>query len=206
MENNKGGSMKNKLLTLLVLICMSLVFVIDGVRVADSVISGETLINVQDSTASIISTRRVKDAGNAADGLSSGLMGVGCFVYNGTTWDRCRGDATNGVKVQVTTMPTVTAAISNTTIGTKTTQGTTITANQVTITNVSSMIATTNTARYSLSTRNIGTVTMYIGPVTVTTSTGYPLAANEGFTFDRNTGAIYGITSSGSTTAAYLEE
>lgn len=66
-------------------------------------ISGESLVNVQDSTASgsLISPRRLKDAGNIADAQNNGLIASGSMFYNGATWDKFRGDTTNGVWVNV---------------------------------------------------------------------------------------------------------
>jgi hypothetical protein len=47
---------------------------------------------------------------------------------------------------------------------------------------------------------------MYVGVSGVTALTGLLLKATEVLTLDRNTAAIYGITSAGSTTVGYLEE
>lgn len=197
--------MKKYISAILITLFLSTIFVVARAQYAYSTVSGETLINIQNAAGTSIDARRVKDAGDAGDALSSGLLGSGCFYYNGTNWDKCRGTIAGGLLVSVTTMPSLSTTITNTTLGVKTTQGTTFTVNQIPVTNVSTLIAATNTARYSISIRNIGTVTMYIGPSGVTTSTGFPLSPNETYTFDRNTGAIYGITSS-ATTAAYLEE
>lgn len=68
-------------------------------------VSGEVLINGQDPTASgtIITPVRTYDAGKlTADTQTKGLLAVGPLMYNGTNWDRLRGDATNGLKVQGT--------------------------------------------------------------------------------------------------------
>lgn len=43
----------------------------------------------------------VKDA-NAGDSLSSGILATGTMVYNGLSFDRVRGDITNGMDVDVT--------------------------------------------------------------------------------------------------------
>jgi len=43
----------------------------------------------------------VKDA-NAGDGLSSGILAQGTMVFNGLSFDRVRGDITNGMDVDVT--------------------------------------------------------------------------------------------------------
>lgn len=71
---------------------------------AFAAVSGEVLINGQDSTASgvIAQPVRTKDAGTlASDSQTKGLLSVGPLVYNGTNWDRLRGDSTNGAYVQV---------------------------------------------------------------------------------------------------------
>lgn len=118
-------------------------------------VSGETLISVQDPTAtgSLIRARRVKDAGNISDDQTTGILACGLMghdgsawdklgitsgsldvnvtatvagggdvtpadayvnptdatdshslnsIYNGTTWDRVRGDIANGVDVDIT--------------------------------------------------------------------------------------------------------
>ena len=66
-------------------------------------VAGEQLINVQNSSSTfVLSPRRVKDAGDAADNLTSGLMATGGFVYDGTNWDKMRGDTTYGLDVDVT--------------------------------------------------------------------------------------------------------
>lgn len=64
-------------------------------------VSNEALINVNDATTGTLAPRRVKDAGNITDASSSGVLSVGPLVYNGTTWDRLKGDATNGVFVNI---------------------------------------------------------------------------------------------------------
>lgn len=83
-----------------------------------AVISGETLMNVQDSsiTGSLISPRRVKDAGNIGDSQTAGILPAGLMNHNGTNWDKVKGDTTNGLWVNI---KNTTAAPGNIT-GTKT--------------------------------------------------------------------------------------
>ena len=74
-------------------------------------VSGEVLINGQDPTATgtIITPVRTYDAGKlTADAQTKGVLAVGPLMYNGTNWDRLRGDATNGLKTQGTLTGTVT--------------------------------------------------------------------------------------------------
>ena len=68
-----------------------------------AVVSGESLMNVQDSTitGSLISPRRVKDAGNIGDSQTSGILSTGLMNHNGTNWDRVKGDTTSGLWVNI---------------------------------------------------------------------------------------------------------
>jgi len=67
-------------------------------------VSGETLINVQNPAVSttILAPNRVKDAGNLDDNITKGMLAVGPLVYDGTNWDKVRGDTANGIDVDVT--------------------------------------------------------------------------------------------------------
>jgi len=124
-------------------------------------------------------------------------------VFNGTTWDRLRGDTTSGmwVNVKSAVSPTGTAGVTTAT-------SSTITTGQVTVdTTVGGIvIKASNASRRSIIIRNQGTVDMYIGPSGVTSTSGLLIKAGESITLDRNTAAIYGIVASTSTTAGYLEE
>lgn len=68
-----------------------------------AVVSGESLMNVQDSTisGSLISPRRVKDAGNIGDAQTSGILPTGLMNHNGTNWDKVKGDTTSGLWVNI---------------------------------------------------------------------------------------------------------
>lgn len=67
-------------------------------------VTGEALINVQDTSISetFIVPSRVKDGGNIGDDIVKGTMTVSPMVYDGTNWDKMRGDTTNGIDVDVT--------------------------------------------------------------------------------------------------------
>ena len=69
-------------------------------------VSGETLINVQNPAVSttILAPNRVKDAGNLDDNITKGMLAVGPLVYDGTNWDKVRGDTANGIDVDVTSI------------------------------------------------------------------------------------------------------
>lgn len=67
-------------------------------------VSGESLINIQDSTATgtLIQANRVNDAGTmTTDAITSGIMANGGLLFNGTNWDRMPGDKTNGLFVNI---------------------------------------------------------------------------------------------------------
>jgi hypothetical protein len=52
------------------------------------------------------------------DALSSGIMAVNCYMWNGLTFDRCRGTITNGLLVEPKTVGTSFYAINRTNITT----------------------------------------------------------------------------------------
>jgi hypothetical protein len=76
---------------------------------------------------------------------------------------------------------------------------------QVTVDTSADQIVAVNSSRAAVTICNIGDVDMYIGKSSVTSSTGFLVKTSACFTSDRTTAAIYGITASGSTTAAYWE-
>jgi hypothetical protein len=93
----------------------------------------------------------------------------------------------------------------------RTTIGTVVTANQVSMTATAAVIKAapaTGHYRYSITIRNLDAAnTVYIGIVGVTSSTGFPLKPYEAITLDRNSAAIYGICATGLTaTVSYIEE
>jgi len=79
---------------------------------------------------------------------------------------------------------------------------------QITVTNPTggTLIKAANINRKSILIRNTGLVSMYVGPRGVTVGLGFLLKADETMVLDRNTAAIYGIVSAGTTTASIFEE
>ena len=85
----------------LLLVISAIAFIAPNVYTA---VSGESLVNVQNPSISttILAPVRLKDAGNIGDAITKGLMATGIMSYNGTNWDKVRGDTTNGIDVDVT--------------------------------------------------------------------------------------------------------
>jgi hypothetical protein len=80
------------------------------------------------------------------------------------------------------------------------------TVSQISVSNSATLIKASNTSRRSLMIRNHGTVSVYLGGSGVTISTGMILNQYDALTFDKNTAAWYGITSSGTSTVSFVEE
>jgi hypothetical protein len=144
---------------------------------------------------SSIKWNNLKDAA-VGDNQTSGLAAVGMFYYDGTNFDLLRG--TGGA---------INTTISGT-IGVSTATSSSLSTNQVAVdaTGGGTLIKAANSSRKSIIIRNQGSTDMYVGVSGVTALTGLLLKATEVLTLDRNTAAIYGITSAGSTTVGYLEE
>ena len=86
-----------------ILIGLAVIGLISGMSYyAYTAITGEALMNVQDSTATYLKAVRVKDAGTAGDNVVNGLMSTGLYLYDGSNWDRVVGDSSNGIDVDVT--------------------------------------------------------------------------------------------------------
>lgn len=79
----------------------SLLLVVGMATIARPVISENAGLAVA-QTSTI--WNNVRDA-SAGDSLSSGVMATSPYVFNGLTFDRLRGDTTNGLDVDVTRMP-----------------------------------------------------------------------------------------------------
>ena len=58
-------------------------------------------------------TSSVMSAGNGDGSGGAVLLGSGAFLFNGATWDRTRGDITNGLDVDVTRLPALVAGTAN---------------------------------------------------------------------------------------------
>lgn len=138
---------------------------------------------------------------------------TGSFLmgWNGATWDKLRGDTTNGLWVNIKTgvitsiTNTVNSFVTNT-VSVKTTVSASFTYNQVAVASTATLIKSANVARNSLIIRNQGSVDEYVGDAAVTIGTGILLHVNDVFIDDRSTAAWYGITSSSTTTTAWVEE
>jgi hypothetical protein len=100
----------------------------------------------------------------------------------------------------------VQSAVSSTAIPVITTTSSTFIGNQITISNIATLITPTNTNRKSLLIRNQGATDMYVLGSGVTTTNGLLIKTSEVLILDRTTAALYGIVSAGSTTVSYLEE
>jgi len=157
-------------------------------------------VNVKSTVApTIAGTKTPSDAfANPTDALDTWSF---TGLYNGTTWDRARGDTTNGMWTNIK------ASID---LPVHTTTSSTITADQVTVDDTGGgiLIIAANANRKSVIIRNLGADDMYVGPTaTLTTATGMLVKMDESIVLDRTTAAIYGITAAaGSTTVAYIEE
>ena len=132
---------------------------------------------------------------NPTDAINSwSLLGI----FNGTTWDRARGDTTNGLDVDVTRVQGI--------VNTNTVTSSSVSTGQVSVGTTATLVVASNTNRKSVIIRNQGTTDAYIGDSTVTTTTGLLIKAGDAITLDRTTAAIYAIVASGTTTFGYLEE
>jgi hypothetical protein len=109
------------------------------------------------------------------------------------------------LSVYPVSMPSVTI-IPNDTLPVKTTTSSSFTGNQVTVSNVATLVTALNTSRKSLIARNQGGTDMYCLNSGVTTANGLLVKVGEVLVLDRTTAALYCIVSSGTTTAGYLEE
>lgn len=81
--------------------CAAIVLVIGSVMVVHPAVSELAGLAVaQTSTL----WNNVRDAA-AGDNLSNGIFATGLYLFNGSAFDRARGDTTNGLDVDVTRMP-----------------------------------------------------------------------------------------------------
>ena len=177
-----------------------------AISLAHSAPSSEVLLDVQDSTVSgsLISGKRVKDAGNIADNSTSGLLSCGNLIWDGSAWDKWTGASTITGNVTVI-QPTASSLNATVVIGTTTTQ----TTGQVSIpvTAGGTLLIASNTSRKSLLIQNIGSFAMFCGNTGLSATTGYQVVVGASFLDDTAvfTGAVYCIGSGGTTTAVYRE-
>src|SRR3990167_2911535 len=80
--------MKERLLNKLVAGILVIIAIGMWVNPVYTAVTGESLLNVQNSATTFLNGVRVKDAGNIADNITSGLVAVGLMGYDGTGWDR----------------------------------------------------------------------------------------------------------------------
>lgn len=149
-----------------------------------------TTNNVSVSGSSGASTSNlIKDDTQFGDGVTTGILSSTNRLYNGSTYDRARGDATNGawVNVKTGTVGTTSAVIN---VGQQTVSTTAV---QV---SASSTVPTNGIIIQALST-NAGSI--FVGGSGVTTSTGFELVAGQAMSFTCNLNTIF-IRSASSTT------
>ncbi len=114
--------------------------------------------------------------------------------------------STNTQPVTITNPVTAVTTSTTVVVPIRTTLSSSLTTSQVVVTNNATLIKAANVNRYSLCISNDGTANMWIGSSGVTIATGKLIKFGNGICMDRNTAAIYGIVSSGSTTVGWLEE
>lgn len=108
-------------------------------------------------------------------------------VFNGTTWDRARGDTTGAYVVQ---------------------KGTATVANgQISVATTNTQIVAARTGRGRVTITNLGTTDVFIGVTGVTTTNGQLLAGTKGASITLHTSAaIFGIVGTGTQSVSYIEE
>ncbi len=83
----------------------------------------------------------------------------------------------------------------------------TLNTGAVTVTSTATLIKAANTARQAMVIQNLGpSADIYVGTATVTVATGLRIAVNDALDGIVFTGAIYGITASGSSDVRFFEE
>lgn len=109
------------------------------------------------------------------------------YLFNGTTWDRARGDTTGAYVVQ---------------------KGTATVANgQISVATTNTQIVAARTGRGRVTITNLGTTDVFIGATGVTTTTGQLLAGTKGASITLHTSAaIFGIVGTGNQSVSYIEE
>lgn len=91
--------MNSKLKNMIGAISVALVLVLGTVVIVRPVAISELIGLAVAQTAT--SWNSVRD-GAAGDGLTNGILATTLYVFNGSTFDRVRGDTTNGIDVDVT--------------------------------------------------------------------------------------------------------
>jgi len=160
-------------------------------------IANGLLVNVSALPAIIGNKTPADGYANPADAVGTWALGG---MYNGATWDRMRGDTTNGLWANIK------ASVN---LPVYTTISSTLTTAQIAVgAGVGgTLIRAINLNRRSIIVRNQDAqADMYVGVNGVTIATGLLVKAGESLTLDRNTAAIYGITAAANIVVGYLEE
>lgn len=148
--------------------------------------NGQLAVALVSSSGSIVATGTTAADAVATSAAALGVRGFG-YVFNGSTWDRQRGDTTGAYVVQ---KGTATVANGQTSVATTNTQ-----------------IVAARTGRGRVTITNLGTTDVFIGATGVTTTTGQLLAGTKGASITLHTSAaIFGIVGTGTQSVSYIEE
>lgn len=132
---------------------------------------------------------------NAADGMATGISAFTWSqtgIYNGTSWDRLRGDTTNGVWVNVKTAVTPVSA--------------TIINGQQSVTATAAALAShTVTQSLTIEALSTNTISVFVGATGVTTATGIELSPGSAVTLPvSNSNVVFVIASTTGATVTYV--
>jgi hypothetical protein len=145
------------------------------------------------NVAAILQTAAADAANNASYGLlvrrdsnSGGALGVYGSVFNGTSWDRQRGDTNGTYSVSKGSGTIATAQVS---VGTTSTQ-----------------VVAARSGRGSVKITNLGTTDVFIGNTGVTTTTGDLLPGTKGASITVPTNAaVFAVASGAAQTVSVME-
>ena len=125
-------------------------------------------------------------------------------------------DATYGIDVDVTRLPSLVLSAGANTIGAVTQasgpwttieRGATIAHGQVSVTTSAASFIASSTTRRSLTIQNLGTDYVYLGASGITANNGIRLAPGQTFVLDKSPNAqVYAIAASGTQVCSYLTE
>lgn len=132
----------------------------------------------------------VQAQATGADGSGNTINGLRTIAYlqyfNGTTWDRARGDTT-GLYTVDKGVPTIAAG-------------------QITVAATATSIVAARAGRSKVTIVNSGAVDVFLGPAGVTITTGILLNGVKGSSVELNTSAaIFGIAASGTQVVSFIE-
>ncbi len=143
-------------------------------------------VNVQ------LSGTALKDDANFGDGVTSGVASIHPRLFNGTSYDRWRGDTTSGAWVNVKNTTLAVTQSGTWTVGIS--SNTSVGSAQATVTTAGTRVQLgTNTCK-SVTVKAKGTNTglIYVGTSTVASSNGLILNAGEAVSMDiTNTNLVY---------------